>query len=826
MKKIQKLSFYVLAYVLCLSVYGITLVENGTSDYKIVIMADATTVEKQAAKEFQKYFEQVTKVKLLIIKDLNVDKAIFIGQFPILNIDYNSFQNDEIIIKTQGSNLFLSGDRPRGTLYAVYEFLEKYLGVHYYAEDEITIIPRTTVTIPPVNYRYAPAFSIRSILLRGLCKGYQATHYRVNGHFNRIPKELGGNNKLLGWCHTFKRLIPEKKYFKDHPEWFALKNGKRVGSGTSGQLCLTNDAMRAELTKNVLAWLKRNPDATVVSISQNDNSAYCQCENCKAIDELEGSHAGNLIRFVNKVAEDIEKEYPNIIVSTLAYTYTRSVPKISHPRKNVLIRLCFIKANCNKPINSLLNKKLYNNLLNWEKAAHQLGIWYYVANFKNFYIPHPNWHIIARDFRLFAENKVKMVYVEAEHSVVSGDGDLAHLRMYLYSKLLWNPYLKQDKLIAEFLNAYYKDAAPEIAKYMKLLEDEVVKPGARLDCYMYTTDSWLTLDTLLKAKQILENALLKVASYPKIKNRVSKQMMNVNHAILLRGEYSIFNAKKSDYPEVNIEQIYNDFADVYTTLDSNKKHGDKAIEYLKKLKSNFVRPEKSSKTPEFCKELAGNDWFEFQATSNRPECAIEDPEASNGLTCEYKQFNRWGFQYTLPAIPSIDNFIWNIKVAVKIPELKNKQDDDLVISLGFYNTTKKYTTSHVFKARKFQNGKYQWLDLGKVNLREPHYLWIMNQSNIVSYIDRIVMTRENINLTKNEDYVPEICKNLKTENWEYVIASTNIRQRFLGKDIDLVSDKNASSGTVVRMFNKNIPWAIQIRNIVPGTYDIYINLNP
>jgi hypothetical protein len=61
---------------------------------------------------------------------------------------------------------------------------------------------------------------------------------RVNG------QTVGVNCKWYG--HTFGALIPPEKYFKHHPEWFALVKGKRrgitdpEGLGHDSQLCTSN----------------------------------------------------------------------------------------------------------------------------------------------------------------------------------------------------------------------------------------------------------------------------------------------------------------------------------------------------------------------------------------------------------------------------------------------------------------------------------------------------------------------------------------------------------------------------------------------------------
>lgn len=110
--------------------------------------------------------------------------------------------------------------------------------------------------------------------------------------------------------------MPSAKYFKEHPDWYSEIKGKRT---EKSQLCCTNDEMIAELSRNVLERIRKNPDAGIISVAQNDSGrGYCECARCKASDDAEGSHSASLRYCVNKVAEAVEEEYPDFWVETLA----------------------------------------------------------------------------------------------------------------------------------------------------------------------------------------------------------------------------------------------------------------------------------------------------------------------------------------------------------------------------------------------------------------------------------------------------------------------------------------------------------------------------
>ena len=146
------------------------------------------------------------------------------------------------------------------------------------------------------------------------------------------------------WVHTFNSLVPPEIYFKDHPEYFALRDGKRLPT----QLCLTNPEVVKVVIQNLRRQIAQNPRAKYWSVSQNDNRQYCKCDECRALDEKEGSHSGTMINFVNQVAE----QFPDYMISTLAYEYTRKAPATIKPAKNVNIMLCSIEVRRDLPIAS------------------------------------------------------------------------------------------------------------------------------------------------------------------------------------------------------------------------------------------------------------------------------------------------------------------------------------------------------------------------------------------------------------------------------------------------------------------------------------------
>ncbi len=335
------------------------------------------------------------------------------------------------------------------------------LGVRWWTSRDEFVPHQTSLAIDNLDVTYIPKLRYREAW------NYDpenmpefAMHRKLNGHFSQIPASMGGHFEILGWCHTSYPLMRPEKYFAAHPDWYSLQNGKR--NHVNGQLCWSNPEMRAELVKNALNWIKQNPSAGIISISQNDCIGNCQCDQCKAIDDEQGSPTGSLIAGVNAVAAEIHKQYPNFLVETLAYEYTRHPPKTLHPADNVIIRLCSIEADGSHPLDGDANRDFANDMEGWSKIAPNLFAWNYVTNFNFPTIPHPNIQPLGPDLRFFVDHHVVGVFEQGDSSNILA-GDMLPLRVWLLSKLMWDPSQNQDKLIDEFCNGYFGAAGPSHA---------------------------------------------------------------------------------------------------------------------------------------------------------------------------------------------------------------------------------------------------------------------------------------------------------------------------------------------------------------------------
>ncbi len=508
------LSGLTLLAVNALAAAQISLAEGGTAQAIVTVAADATPAEKHAADELAYFLGEVTGAKFEVATTAKPGQAhLLVGpgaaQLADASFSTEGLGPEGFILRKAGRDLILAGGRPRGTLYAVYTFLEDHVGCRWWTSKVSTIPKKPTLTIDKLDVRVVPRLEYRESFwydaLHGDPDGHKgdwAARNKCNGHSCELDEPRGGRQIYEGFVHTFYPLIPPEKYFKDHPDWFAELNGQRSAANT--QLCLTNDAMRAELIKNLKERLRKNPQATIASVSQNDCFNPCQCAKCAAIDKEEGSPSGSLLRFVNTVAEEIEQEFPQVAIDTLAYQYTRKPPAKTRPRPNVIVRLCSIECSFSKPLDDDRNKAFRDDLLGWSQICNRLYIWDYTTNFAHYILPHPNLRVLGPNIRFFADHGVKGVFEQGAYQ--SYGSEMEELREWVLAKLLWDPSLDPEKLVNEFLDGYYGPAAPPIREYLKLTHDAVDASGDKLTCYYPPDAKFLSLATLTQAARLFNVA--------------------------------------------------------------------------------------------------------------------------------------------------------------------------------------------------------------------------------------------------------------------------------------------------------------------------------
>ena len=533
----------------------IVLAEDEVSRYRIVVPSAATEHELKAANVLQSYLLQISSTAIPIVA---ADKAwskyeILLGQNDRLDglnigLNFNTLKEDGFLIKTDSMRLIIAGGNEKGTLYGVYTFLEKYLGCRMYSPS-VKIIPKQKrIVLADINDLQIPVITFRD------------THYRVTWHdeytdWHKLDHDENGERKSWGmWCHTFNALVPPKVYYDEHPEYYAMVNGERMPT----QLCLTNPKVLEITISNLRKRIAAQPDAIYWSVSQNDNKNYCTCDNCKVIDSREGSPSGSIIHFVNQVAD----EFPDKMISTLAYEYGRRAPKTLKPRENVNIMLCSIEAFRHLPIaEDPTSADFVRDVEDWSKIAKDIIVWDYVIQFNNLISPFPNLHVLQPNLKFFADHGVNAMFEQGNREV---GGEFAALRAYMISKLMWNPAENADTIMNDFVNGYYGAAGPVIRQYIDEMREALLKAEKPLKIFgtpIEAASTYLTPALIQRYEKLFNEAEAIVADSAIILERVKIARQPLEFAIMEQ-------AKKNFAGEMGVFEKVNGRWEVKTSIRS------------------------------------------------------------------------------------------------------------------------------------------------------------------------------------------------------------------------------------------------------------------
>jgi hypothetical protein len=740
---------------------ALRLSADGQTGYSIVVAADASAAEKHAADELASYLKQVTGAEFPRVEKAPPGKpCIAVGahaaQMVDAEIDLKDLGAEGIVIHFAGENLILTGGSgaPRGALYAIYTFLEDFIGVHWWASDATEVPAQRDLQITPREIRYRPVLEYRDPFIKTAFDPEFAVHNRINGLYRDFGDARGGAvSYAYSFVHTFYNLVPPKEHFATHPEWFAQINGKRTAERS--QLCLSNPELLAYVKTRVREWLKEYPQASIVSVSQNDFPTPCQCDACRAIDKEEGSPAGLLLRFINAIAEDIAHDFPNVAVDTLAYQYSRKAPLLARPRENVIIRLCSIECSFLQPLDSAANQSFRDDIEAWSKISQRLYIWDYVINFSHYLAPHPNLRVLEPNIRFFVQHGVKGILEQGNNRAHCGEFE--ELKAWVLARLLWNPQLKADELIDQFLRGYYDKAAPALRAYIDLLHKTAEPTGYFLKIDDELCAPYLTLELLAQSEELLQTALKSVGDDALLKRRVECVQLGPRYTIVslwpalkreavLRGASWPFKQTRDElikeihrvYTENKIEALFEDWS------------GD-TTPHIDSFCNRYAERSEPARPPGF-EKIDARDFLDLQderATLwNRPAKAnwVADEHASDGkavwMPCTYYGWNFY-LPLSAPMASSLGTDSWTV-YAVARAKMTGKEGD--AFSLGLYDSAnKRDVAKKVVHCRDVAGDGYEIYKLGDIKPSTSLYFWASpadNKNNVEAiWIDRFFLVK-------------------------------------------------------------------------------------
>jgi hypothetical protein len=491
---------------------ALVLADKGRTDFSIVLPSKPSPVEKFAASELKRYLKMASgasfpitskpgKRFILVCQRDSVPPAI--PSPPGIS----QLSPEGYCLAMRHGGLFVVGADERGTLYAVYDLLER-LGCRWlapafsYYQGAGEMAPRRetmslnlaagVVEKPALKYRKLYVEEGRSHNATNLL---QMIDWMPKRRFNTlvVPLNYLGQGRVT-WDHWRAALTPELQkrglwievgghgyenflnadmeaghLFERRPEWFGMnETGQRTGAARA-VFCTSNEKAAEYFTSNVVRCLADHPEIEIFDFWPPDGAQWCQCPNCKAL----GAPSDRQALLLAKVSAAVHQTRPAIKFECIAYADCVAPPARTALNTNVLVDFCPIEQDFERQINdpkSARNAAYMKQFANWLQCFKgDIGVYSYYRRYFWQSLPVLLPHYMQHDLRFYRDLGARGISSYAE----PGDWAAYELNHYALGQLAWNPEADVDEIIRDFAQARFGPQAALGRKVYQALEDNV-----------------------------------------------------------------------------------------------------------------------------------------------------------------------------------------------------------------------------------------------------------------------------------------------------------------------------------------------------------------
>ncbi|MBQ9336004.1 MAG: DUF4838 domain-containing protein [Lentisphaeria bacterium] len=505
---------------------------------KVILPEDPAPALKNAAKELKHYLaaaaSEVTADGKPAVFELNVSSGM---------------EEEEWRVTAEGNGrIRFSGGSPRGTLYAVYGFLENQVGIRWFSPTLEYLPRKKKLDLTGLKLSGKPFFQIRNVYRspKAADGGRFSAHSRLNqeGEWPILSARYGSGVDFgsPSHCHSISNgYFPAGQYFKKHPEYYALVDGKRNGTLWFGQICFSRPGLAQELTAKLKEYILSDEAAArpagrlpprIYDISINDSRNFCQCPECAA-KVAKYNASGTVLLVLNEVAAELAKFRPGYRLQTLGYFATTEPPKGGvRAADNLIVRVCNTATYLHEPITAPINEKYRRQVERWAEKAKWLFPWEYAITYGNAgRLPYPSEFTIADNIRFYAANHATGLFFEHESPEFN---DFYDCKVWLEAKLMEDPSRDADALMRDFCEKVYGKAAGTVLAYRRGLRDAARRNHAQVRYFFPNPEDFRYLDwtVMKKSMELYEQALDAVKSDPSRRHQVRRAFMSLDFAMI------------------------------------------------------------------------------------------------------------------------------------------------------------------------------------------------------------------------------------------------------------------------------------------------------
>ena len=515
---------------------------------EIVLPAKSHQTVRYAAEELQRWIAEITGATLPLVEKQDPSKqqivlALKPAQFAE---DVKKLTgNDGYAVRKKGKTLYLIASCPKGILNAVYKMLFKNTDIIWARPNEKdgTFFSKDPdLKLKETNYIDIPVYVVRGFMMVPVTDASAIWQARNGSNWDElrinVPLKLKLSSVLeVGGGHNLvQTYITEKKYYKDHPDFFPLRKGKRMRPSedrTYTQLCFTNREMIKEFIRLLDERIKQNPNYETYRVMIEDNYNVCECPECsKPIKLADGKtitvkhpafQSTRFFLFLNELARFMKKNYPGKRILTFAYFFTE-IPPLCPVESNIDISFCPIYKDSKRTMVDPLNKRTYEKFRAWVKVTPNVTMREYYGLTPAY--PRPIDVIAFADLAYANKFGVKRTYSElySDYNKDKINGvaiwDANVMYFWVLVQASWNPYLDVKEMRREFLDRVFRDGADDMEEYYRVMEERWFKTHPNSVYHDEAVANWgmnvVMADLEKKCRSILERAGRKIQE-PKAK---------------------------------------------------------------------------------------------------------------------------------------------------------------------------------------------------------------------------------------------------------------------------------------------------------------------
>ncbi|GMV93675.1 MAG: hypothetical protein AMXMBFR82_34530 [Candidatus Hydrogenedentota bacterium] len=597
----------------------VALVAGAEPTALIVLPENPYPIATFAAEELVYHVEKATGARLKVVNEPAAREpgrpVIYLGATQAARdagIEVDAASSEAVVLRTVGEDLFIVGKDAEGdplnkrmtragTLWGVYEVLERYLGVRWLWPGPLgEHVPKTdSVLIPALDETIVPRFNQR-LLRPGLGpKGFAEAHERVA--FSPEAREDYAKNQTLflrrhrmgmsddsyyaqpssGSGHSFEGWWEE--YGEEHPDWFQLN-----ADGTRGPLdpsrpnrvtmCVSNEGLHAEIVRRWETFRQKYPGEPVnIGVGENDDSGACLCEKCLEWNgpppdlsnlpaglerSYEPTQASNrYARFLEAVRSKAAEIDPNVRVHMYAYVnyFWAPDPEIKlHP--NIVIGFVpWFRWAGWFPRTDAEQEWIKEQWMGWQRSGASV---YYRPNWflDGYTMPLVYVHQFADAFQFYARHGMTGTDFDSLQGQWAAQGP----NLYVLARIHVRPEMDIEALLDEYYGAF-GPAASAVEEYFTYWEDYAIENSSRsadtirsqedrfrrYANYALVADALYPPEVFAPAWEILERAKKDTedADEPVYAERVEFLRQGLRHA-----EQCVMTAAVVNDPDATMEQ--------------------------------------------------------------------------------------------------------------------------------------------------------------------------------------------------------------------------------------------------------------------------------